>query len=529
MGALMGSACLRDRAPAAGRHLLLDREVTSITFSREGTAPAGSAVVYFDRQSSPTGPDASPVIQPATLMVLPASGGEPRALVSGVEYGGRFPDWDGHGRMLLVSPPAGAAEPELLRVDPTSGQVEDLGEGTAIAQVGEWLLLTRSTADGSLGSVARRDDGTVVQLGAGTLIEIIDEVFYVLRETSVHAIAVDGGDTTLVTDVGIQAVLSSATGPKLFFSRPSTNGAFRYDLFLRDVSTGDERVLASDVERFESGPQNGALLSLTTTTDGMTSLHVVSVVDASHDRTAELPSADPNDPGTGYYQMAWRPGTDELWAFDPARPITVVSKPGEPALEVERMAATNIAAVPGGALGGVIEPQQPLSGAAPFIGGGAHWLSFGQDGLVHLGNADDPGGPEGPPFALSGGTIARIVSVAPDSYVVHLAVSNDRNDLYWASPAKNVTRLLAERVGDVVYGTDRVLALSQPQTDYQSLDVTLFELPAGTSTRLAQNVAGLALAPCAGCSPIDRGTAVVYAVHAPTPYPYDGVWVGELP
>ena len=39
--ALVSSACLESREPAQGRHLVVDRDVASITFSHAGPAAAG--------------------------------------------------------------------------------------------------------------------------------------------------------------------------------------------------------------------------------------------------------------------------------------------------------------------------------------------------------------------------------------------------------------------------------------------------------------------------------------------------------
>jgi hypothetical protein len=312
-------------------------------------------------------------------------------------------------------------------------------------------------------------------------------------------------------------------------SKDALDGGINYDVVVLDARDKSERLVVSSVrvcEPTRPSADGSQIALLIGTEEGSEYLYMMAL-DGGADRQVDVPPSNRNVPGGGY-TLAWRPGTEELWAFDIMQRLTIVLRPGEPLVKIERTAALNVAAQASVPTGGVIEPGTPPAADGAFVDGN-HWLSMGSEGMLHLNDADDPSSPEGPAFPLTDGAVFQVVNVAPDSYVAHLAVSLDRFDLYWIAPSRHETRLLAARVGDVVYGTDRVLVLSKMAGEVQSVDLTLYDLATGSPTLVAQNVTGFALAPCDGCGPIDSGTPIVYAIHALYPYSYDGIWTGTLP
>jgi hypothetical protein len=530
-------ACLESQQPTAGQHLLVDRDITSITFSHAGVAPAGEAIVYFEREPLPEPTPEDPYPLPTfRLYAIPRTGGTPRLLVSGVLAPTSVSaTWESTGRLLVIAQLQGATS-KLLRVDPVSGAVDDFGAGRAIQERGDWLILTQTAADGSQMLTARRDDGTAVALGAGSLLDVVDDVFYVYVPDAdgsthdVHAITIAGVDNVIGSAVFSAQVFASPAWSRLLLVRPkavSDGGDTRYDVSLRSLQADDEAVIAPGVAGlFDiSASPDGSSIAIGTVTNGIWSVLVTSA-SGEGDRVVALPWGDPNV--FNGYVLTWRPGTNQLWIYDPERPFTVVLRPGEPPITVERMAygteARSIAASQG-----VLDDFLPISNFGPFVGDGSRWLTLGADGRVHVSDSDDPAGPEGPPFAVPGPNPSSVVAVGPDSYVLHVPVADDRTDLYWSSPSAGIARLLGTRVGDVAYSGARLLALSKSTGESASADLTLYDLPSGTGTRIARNVSGFALAPCATCGPVDAGTPIVFAIRALDPYPFDGIWVGALP
>ena len=535
-GMLIFQACLKGHPPSEGMHLLLDHDVTSVTWSRAGSAPAGANIVYFERQSFTATPEMPLLDQVANLATIPKQGGQSVSLASGVRISGRTAEWDSQGKLLVVSTNSEDTTSELLRVDPVSGTVEDLGMGFGFRQIGDWVVLNQPTADGRIGSVARAPDGRTVVLGTGRVLGARGDQFLVLNDDlSLHLVSADGTDIVVATDVWSADLLPTAGPPILLLGRMTQGGVstshVSIDLSIRELSTGSDHVYATGVDSwvFDRLDADATTLAVGTTTNGAMSLHLISLV-AAADEVIALPPPDPSVPESGMYEAFWRPGAEELWVFDGSRPITMVWRPQQPIVTIARTAALNVAAEASAPVGGVIEPgAASVSDSSPFVDHGAHWLSMGTDGMVHLNATDDLSAPEGPAFPVTGGSLFQVVGVGTDSYVAHLAVSPDRSDLYWVAPARLMSRLLATRIGDVVYGADRVLASSKMASEVQAADLTLYDLVTGAPTLIAQNMTGFALAPCDGCGPIDAGTSVVFAIQALYPNAYDGIWSGSLP
>jgi hypothetical protein len=534
---LCPSACLESREPAQGRHLVVDRDTASVTFSHAGSVEVGRAILYFDREPTAATID-DPFPLPTTrLSTVSPDGGTPRVLASGVQS----TKWDQKGR-LLVQQRKTQVTAELFRIEPVSGEVEDFGEGGGLNDFGNWLVVSRPVGDGSFEQSGRRDDGTTVELGTGMILGVVSDVFYV--ETfdqspdavhDVHAITSLGEDKVIVSDVSWAQVTSSTVRPQLLLARPSRTsgaGSLKYDVSVRSLEFDDERVVAPMVDYFAGGTvsPNGTLLAIATRTAGVITVHVVSS-NASDDRTVELPPPDPSFVISGMYNISWRPGSTDLWMFDEGRSLTLVLRPGEPLIRIDQMEASIVYQhlYQRDVTQGVIDDWSIDSGSGPFVGDGSYWLALGEDGLVHLNQATNPTAPPGPPFVVPGSNPTAVFELGPDSYLLLVQVANDRNDLYWSAPSKGTTRRLGERVGTIAYGNGRVLALSKYPGEAYGADLTLYDVARGTSTLVAQNVYEFALAPCATCGPVDRGTPIVYAIHAAQPYPFDGVWVGTLP
>jgi len=469
------------------------------------------------------------------LSAVGASGGTPWLLASGVPAGGRLIRWDQRGGLLASQAGNDGVVIETSRIDLATGTSHSLGAcGSNVVIEGDWIVCQRSWVFFHDLAV---DTGSDLFLGASGDLSYFQRMME--AGTSVEELAPTGVRRTVATDVDF-AIFESPllTGPRLLIladhvdpNEEATTSATK-GVILLDPITGERHILVSGIERLTwwSPSPDGRRFVVATKTGSTFRADIfdLATVESFH---IDLPALPPEKLSYVEYRGSWSPDSARLWLFDTdSRTPLVWDKESGVTILTNRQ-VYEAAAVPPSLDGGVVDPGEVVSPTSMFLDDRRHWLSGDPSGRVHVNDLQDPLELEGPALPFPGDGVASVDSDSHGGYVVLLAVSRDRYDLYWTDPSTGQARLLAARVGTdaFVHGQGRILVLSTGINDGDAADLTLYDLPSGRATKIGQNVVSFSVSPCAGCDVLEKGSRVAFAIRSPQPYAFDGIWVETLP
>jgi len=519
-------SCAPRSNPPAGRQLLADRVSSPRAFVRPNgdgitrlvlTRPGKSAftqdfyVLAFDPASS----------APPTQQLLVAGLATPLGSGCGQRGGGCF-ETDARGRLLLSMPPlSGELVADLLRADPVTGELFDLGPTYyhELSPDGQRLLVHGPPSE-DLATLYDEDE-RVIPLGSIQTSTFIGAfLYYVDDQQRLSRLAVGGTPEVIATGVDSFVSVTTAGAPLFQLYRPAT--APPNDMqpsqitpdtvsFLDTVTLQETPSPVSD-RGFDVSPDGAWLLVPDYVADDIT------FIDRATGAQQVIPSVTT-------YQ--WRPGHDEAWLSDPQAPTDTIAirKPGAALQQI----TGRLYPVPCATAQPDLDQQM-----AAFTPDGAYWFSntmpYGRDSLWQVGSADDPAGPLFP-VTPRGSQPTVYWPLADGRLLAPAWTSNpDRSDVYVVDPRTGDRVVMGEEGSVIAVGGTRFLMI-QRVNEYEG-DLTSIALATGQSTMLAPEFTlGAFVQPPAtdGGDPVAPGAQVVFQYQARYPSPYDGIWVAAVP
>jgi hypothetical protein len=550
-------ACLPEPRPVVGKHLLLERDIGYLTFSRAPDGEAGEDAVYVKQK-----PDHPPIPAdqggevgyPADLWAIGTDGGERRLLVEEIQplFFSPFV-WDARRRLIVEKRQTPWPDQlfDVLGVDIATGQVDKLGLDAGgsggeyqLSPSGRWALVFR---EGSR-RVAVSVDGVEIPLPNGTYPQFIGDRIYFQDESRQLVRIEDDGTTAIIADVSTAnnwSLVRLVSGELLFRTYGTWDTEQWSDWQLLGTSyAGRSEGTAGFFDGTGSISPDGRRVAFNVYRSGprgdteQVEVHVLTPDETPPEQVWVLPP--PKVPmfvsGVG---LIWRPGTDEIWAIDSsAYPelYPLVLRPGQAPVPLSRpalMFSVVDPSVPGGAVQDLTRQSYYGHYGHIFIDGGRWWVSKdpGDLAVIRLSDASHPEDGGGIVLASAGQGINELAVLESGRRLAFTLGSGEEPDnLATLDVFEGSVRIVATHVAQVAFGRDRLLARSSASKAGDSSTLSMFDLTTGKESIFAENVARMVVArPCATCLPLDPGARVLFTVQARFPFERDGIWLGTLP
>jgi hypothetical protein len=545
------AGCLPEGGPGAGRQVVAGRGLADVSFSRErGDGPGG--FLLFTRASA--GEDAA---ANRDLYLIGRDGGPARLRAE------RLPEsvrgsyfWDGGGRLYLHrdlqrgSPPTpdqpGVVNWELVSVDPVEGDQVSLGRSRLerMSPSRERLFYQRPDGSGRLRGLIDRSERPVGAAIRQSL--FVGEDLYLIDDRSLVRLPAAAEATQVLLDE-VTAFRPVATSEGDLVVRRPVAGSTDEGLALVRL-TGDAALASSITQARLVGDPSVSLdghwlawVSGPIRVAGWDAfwLSLRDLVSGRESRSGFVAESVRLPPGTDIGEepapprvdIAHRPGVGQAW-FTVSFRLFVVGAGAGVEVFSGNPGATRIGPSRAGERLG---DDQPAAGRRPrsslFTGDGRRWIFDGADARIHLGDADDPQSTAGVAVSTIAAGNDLLELEQGRRLAVWLEPGDGRADLYVLDLPEDQLRFLAQDVGATLFGAHRVLAIARKVGDRRATgDLVLVDLDSGAEVLLAHNVSEFAVpAACSGCDPTAPGTPFAYVVQARVPWPYEGLWTGELP
>lgn len=564
LAAIMATSagCLPEPKPVVGKHILAERDIGYLTFSRAADGEAGDDAVYVkqkpDHPPIPSGVGGD-VGYPADLWAVGAAGGERRLLVEDIQPLFFNPyQWDARRRLIVeqVQPPPEARQYFVLGVDIAAGRVDNLGLDNGgsggdfqLSPSGRWAIVVRDTGGPRVQQLAVSVDGFEVPIPTSGVQQVLfagDHIYFADESRQLVRIG-DDGSTSVVADLAMAAnwhVVGMAAGDLLvtFHGDVTREQWTEWQL----IGSGAAGVITGVADFYSASvsPDGRRVGFNRITSDARTGGGKVEVLVLTPDQTPpeqiwELPPSKVDMGFPAGFALVWRPGTDELWALDSSLYpdlYPTVLRPGQPPVSLARPAVT-FAVVdptsPGLAVQDLFHPWDADGYGQIFIDNGRWWVSKDPDdvNVIRLSDASNPDGGSGLVLGSAGQGIGEVaVLESGRRLALTLASGEEPANLAIVDAVDRTVRIIATHVAQVSFGTNRILARSMANKGGDLSRLSLFDLGSGAESVIAENVARLVVArPCASCLPLDPGARLLFTVQARFPYERDGIWLGTLP
>jgi hypothetical protein len=551
--------CLPEPKPVVGKHLLVERDIRYVTFSRAADGEAGDDAVYVKQK-----PDHPPIPAdiggepgyPADLWAVATAGGERRLLVEEIQPLFFHPfQWDARRRLIVeqLQPPAADRLYFVLGIDIATGQADNLGIDAGgsggdfqLSPSGRWALVYRPGTDGAgVRHLAVSVDGAEIPIDAGRFVQFIGDHFYVSNGSGQLVRIDEDGSMTVVADVAMAnwQIVPLAAGDLLVLSRGSVTTGETAEWQL--LGTAHAGVIPGGATFYggQVSPDGRSVAFQKVFEDERggggqkVEVHVLTPGETAPDQTWELPAPRSNTPTN--VPLVWRPGTDELWALDNSTypdMYPVILRPGQPPAPSPRSAVT-FSVVDPSSPGLAVQDlfRAPFDGETVeiFVDGGRWWVSKDPEdpAVIRLSDASQPDQGGGIVLASAGQGIGEIAVLEPGRRLAFTLGSGEEPDnLATLDVQEGAVRIVATHVAQVSFGKDRILARSRASKAGDSSTLSMFDLRSGTESVFAENVSRMVVArPCATCLPLDPGARLLFTIQARFPFERDGIWLGTLP
>jgi hypothetical protein len=534
----LASGCLSGGPPPRGRLLIKGRDApTPIMFLPPAPGAGGGDLVRLlvgRRAANAQSLDLSVV---ETDLASDADMPRERLLVERLTYASNVPcseiagsyvcpqAVDSHGRLVVQQDPPDADPSvpfsrELLRVDPATGEQEDLGPVNHfyLSASGDRLLYT--TASPELEARLRESDDSEIVLGRGDALGayfVGDDAFFLAADATLTRVTPSGQRAVVAANVAAFAPpYPSDGGRNLIISRGS--GPDQRPSSILDVATLRETFLPADIERtgimLFSPTNRWLMLQPARSEPGVVLLDLTTAAT----RTLDLPGSA--------YGAAWRPGRDELWSQ---------------ALDMYWVAQTDGSVVAHAGNLYLYNPTNDINaGGARFLSPDGRYVFKAETAAytdnkfpVYVGLADDP---DAQPTLLNpAGSGTSVYWPLPDGRLLVQAfyVETQRANLIVVDPIGTAApRTIAETGFAWAVGSGRVLAMQRWVGEIEGPgDLSLVDVDTGATTWIGQSITPSVIveAPGQGREPLAPGSHVAYVLVNRTASPYDGVWVAALP
>jgi hypothetical protein len=553
--AVASVGCLPEPKPVLGKHVLAERDIGYLTFSRAPDGEAGDHAVYVKQK--PDHPPIPPGVggdvgYPADVWAVGTAGGERRLLLEDIRPLFNAPYvWDARRRLIVEqdqSPPSGLYH--VLGIDVATGQVDTLsvgGNNFLLSPSGRWSIVVRPGATPpATEQWAVSVDGAEVRI-PDTFTQFVGDHIYFANQNAQLVRIDDDGATTVVADLSMAAnwlVVGMAAGDLLVTSHGDVTTEEWKEWQL--LGSGYAGVIAGSANVYSAivSPDGRRVAFNRISGSERTGAGKVEILVLTPDQTPpehiwELPppKVDVGIPASS--TLVWRPGTDEMWALDSSLYpdlYPVVLRPGQPPVALARPAlAFSVVdpTSPGSAVQDLFRPFDVAGYGQIFIDNGRWWVSKDPDdpNVIRLSDASNPDDGSGLVLASAGQGVGEVaVLESGRRLALTLGSGEEPNNLAIVDAVDRTVRILATHVAQVSYGTSRILARSMASKSGDSSRLSLFDLGSGAESVIAENVAKLVVArPCATCLPLDPGARLLFTVQSRFPYERDGIWLGTLP
>jgi len=436
---------------------------------------------------------------------------------------------DAQGRLLLSRQLApDQPEYDLIRVDPVTGEMLDLGTGgfATPSPSGHRLLISSYSLAGGPRLFDDRDGSSTV-LDSQHASFVGETLFYLTVAGDLMRLPPDGAAQAVATGVddfqflaeGYYRVTNQQT---LLLTRALSDPSMQETPFpgpaavsasLFDTTTLLEKPLPDGLVYqygVQFSPDAQYAVASEPSTDPMAPVGAAALIDTQTGTVEELP---------GIFRYAgWRPNHAELWvspyAPDQSGALSAssifIKRPGQPVVEV---------------------PGFYLSG---FNEDGTYWYSRGasfnaENSSDLAGLADDLSAPRFP-IVPNGTTLLGAWTVDGARLLTESEASVDSFREYFislADPRTGDLRLLGERGYLAAVGQTHALGLYHDS--YLRGDLTDSDFASGGTTVIAPEFAVSAIAEPRGDDPYPVGARVVYQYQARFASPWDGLWLTTVP
>jgi hypothetical protein len=232
-------------------------------------------------------------------------------------------------------------------------------------------------------------------------------------------------------------------------------------------------------------------------------------------------------------QVAFRPGTGEMWALGPGS-LTIIhpdgrmeshSGPFQSFQPILRPSGSQLRLDNGGTIG-------PSYYAPPFSLDGRVFAYRDGQGRLQLARVSDPGGPGLIQLPDSVQVLGVADLPAGMTMVVWTSTGGNKTDVQLYDAELMVRRKTLQDVRSLLFGDRRLVSLGHGvvHDEYAPSDLDLIDLPSDQVQRIAGNVTEfLHLPACPTCDPTAPGARLAYVASARVPWKHDGLWTATLP